>query len=309
VRAERWLQLVAVLVGCGLAGRAHAYCRTTTCDPETEVCATDARDCVIDGLPLFWPDACLTVWTPSSTEPLPGVDDGTFAALTQAAYDAWRDVRCDGFAPRIDVAVGGSLQCLTKGAEADDHDRVNAVSVVSENWPHPAALGEIAITTVSFIPSTGEIVDADIELNAVQRTFSTDDDPVDADLLSALTHEAGHALGLAHSDDREATMYPETHSNTRLRTLESDDEEGICEIYWPNDDSPVCRANDRLEDPNEVCAQIDARASALTRTPSGCSGCSVPGSTRAHAAPWALLFASIAWLRWKRRRGARSRAA
>jgi hypothetical protein len=303
VRTERALRVLTLLACCGLANAAHAFCRTTTCDPTREPCATDAHGCVVDGLPLAWADPCLAVWTPSAEQPLPDVDNGTFVALTQAAFDAWRDASCMPGGPRIDVSVEGPLACLEPGSEADGDDRVSSVSVVRDHWPHPAALGTIALTTVSFIPSTGEIVDADIELNAAEQTFTTSERAIATDLLSALTHEAGHVLGLAHSDDPRATMFPETGSTIRLRTLEPDDQAAICAVYpSARDAAPLCSADPGAEDPEKVCDEIDARASALTRTATGCSGCSVPreGSRHAPAAAWSL--AAIVALRWRRRR-------
>jgi hypothetical protein len=298
------LRALTLLACCGLANAAHAFCRTTTCDPTRDRCATDAHGCVVDGLPLAWGDACLAVWTPVADPPLPGVDNGTFVALTQAAFDAWRDASCTTGGPHIDVSVEGPLACLEPGSEADGHDRVNSVSVVQDQWPHPAALGTIALTTVSFLPSTGEIVDADIELNAAEQTFTTSERAIVTDLLSALTHEAGHVLGLAHSDDPQATMFPETGSTIRLRTLEPDDEAAICAVYpSARDAAPLCSADPGAEDPEKVCDEIDARASALTtRRATGCSGCSVPGegSTGAPAAAWSL--ALIATLCWRRSR-------
>lgn len=68
-------------------------------------------------------------------------------------------------------------------------------------------------------------------MNGVQNTFTTTDTTVDVDLLSVLTHEAGHFLGLAHSSAPEATMDPVYPGGTDLRTPAADDILGICTVY------------------------------------------------------------------------------
>ncbi len=48
-----------------------------------------------------------------------------------------------------------------------------------------------------------------------------------------MTHEIGHALGLGHSSDPDATMYFQAHFDTRCASLRFDDETGIRFIYPP----------------------------------------------------------------------------
>jgi hypothetical protein len=110
----------------------------------------------------------------------------------------------------------------------------------------------------------GEIVDADIELNAVDvRWLALEPPPAvfppgTADFQSVLTHELGHVLGLAHTCDEglfdppledhrgrrvercrkgethRSVMYPERGSSPAVqRALSSDEIDGVCDIY-PN---------------------------------------------------------------------------
>ena len=74
----------------------------------------------------------------------------------------------------------------------------------------PEAYG---LTLVWHDPQSGEILDADIQINlhrglgtitACQEQCAGEHD---VDLQNVLTHEAGHFLGLAHSQDHDATMY------------------------------------------------------------------------------------------------------
>lgn len=51
------------------------------------------------------------------------------------------------------------------------------------------------------------------------------------DLQGIATHEYGHALGLGHSDDPDATMYANTQDGKSHRTLEQDDITGVRALY------------------------------------------------------------------------------
>jgi hypothetical protein len=124
----------------------------------------------------------------------------------------------------------------------------------------------LAITTVFRNTSTGEIVQADTEVNAV-NVFWADlvrnpslAAPSTADFQNMITHELGHVIGLAHpcfsaadttrlNDNlgepqldctdpnlpatvANATMFPSVSmANTSRRTLTPDDEQGACDIY------------------------------------------------------------------------------
>jgi MYXO-CTERM domain-containing protein len=73
-----------------------------------------------------------------------------------------------------------------------------------------------------------------MEINATGKNLSTSTTvPANGfDLLSVITHEAGHFLGLAHATDSKATMFASYKPGTSsLRTLAADDIAGICEIY------------------------------------------------------------------------------
>ncbi|HEY0712882.1 MAG TPA: hypothetical protein VGF45_09430 [Polyangia bacterium] len=136
--------------------------------------------------------------------------------------------------------------------------------------PYPG--NAIAITTVTSNKRTGEILDADIELNAVTQTFA--DIVVDGprprgslmtaqDLQNTLTHELGHFIGFDHNcfdpaaspsppkdqfnrdaplcstasaSIAEATMFNSAlPGETKKRDLADDDLDALCDIYKPID--------------------------------------------------------------------------
>lgn len=120
-------------------------------------------------------------------------------------------------------------------------DVINQVSVLATGWVEsgfsPTAVG---ITVTEFEPLTGRIVRSDILLNDDRFDFSIDAGTCRVgafDIRAVLTHEAGHFVGLDHTQffvggPDDPTMAPEVQScEIDKRTLEPDDEAGICTLY------------------------------------------------------------------------------
>jgi uncharacterized protein (TIGR03382 family) len=150
----------------------------------------------------------------------------------------------------------------------------------------------LALTTVTFNLDNGEIYDADLEVNGTsQVVLTTGDTDVQYDLLSILTHEAGHMLGLAHSYDPDATMKVEyVPGDLSLRDLHQDDINGICAAYPPTA-STNCDPTPRHGFGSE-CASADPDEE-------GDCSCTAPGRGNHATWPFALL---AAWLVRRRRR-------
>lgn len=58
--------------------------------------------------------------------------------------------------------------------------------------------------------------------------------PADMDLTSVAIHEIGHLLGLGHSNDTAAVMYPTVYALQEKRTLGTDDVAGAQALYGSN---------------------------------------------------------------------------
>jgi hypothetical protein len=213
---------------------AGAYCRSSVCDDGVQgtVCVPAGPfDC---GTPLVWKQPCVgfAVHEEASQQ----VSYESTEALLQRAADTWTSVSCPGGPPSIRMTDLGSVQCGAveynqKGGNA------NLVAYRDDEWPYGDSFDRrssdtIALTTVTYDVNTGEIFDADIEINAANFQFRTELPEVEGnpDLLAVLTHEMGHFLGLAHSLANDATMYA-TYRGAEESSLRADDIAAVCAAY------------------------------------------------------------------------------
>lgn len=166
---------------------------------------------------------------------------------------------------------------------------------VYDCWDHDAAA--IATSTTTSNRFTGQIGDADIELNdsvasdGSRFIFTALDGPpctdptqtgcVRMDIQNTVTHEAGHTMGLDHSADPGAAMYATAPpGEISKRVLGSDDVQAICDIYPKG-------------------AQTVTGSGAIALRPAGSSngGC---GCSQAQTGPGAALMALAAFLQKRR---------
>jgi len=262
------------------------------------------------------------LWWQTRVMPIAGYEQGftdlgpdqIVNAMTTAALQ-WTRMDPD-LATCTDLALPVTVHDASEAAPPIARDNVNTIAA-RLSWEYDQAA--LAQTSLFFVKSTGEILEADVEVNA--QDFVWTDVTVDPghslqDLQNALTHELGHFIGLDHPcylvdpvpdetdnagqpvpncDDvpadspiRDTTMFPSADpGDVSKRTLSSDDELAVCDIY------PV---------------GMKTLGSVTPMSTSGCAvgpGTSRGGTTLAGVAPVvALLLAGLA-----RRRRVRPRPA
>ncbi len=207
---------------------AHAFCRTTTCKCRTDKplpdapnglprstcgerdgdCPRDEHGCVTRGTPVAWTGGCIG-YSPNLIGTAQLRDEDWTEAFRRA-FHAWHLVDCGGGAhPSIELFALRSTACgETNYNKAGPN--VNSIYFTDHGWAGAQTTmnldGVLARAKINFLPS-GEIVDADIAINSARKEFTVTDGDVRADLVSILTHEVGHFLGIAHSDLPDAVMY------------------------------------------------------------------------------------------------------
>lgn len=223
-------------------------------------------------LPVGW------YWNPASVPPSLGAPDNGRLAL-EAGFATWASAPCTRFR-----AASLGTTAVTLGSSRDG---VNTLAWASASWP--PELGAVNVTLGATTPLTeaGSFVDVDIVFNAVAFTWALAPGPGVVDAQSIASHEAGHFLGLDHTDVRASIMYP-GYSGAATRTMSSDDLAGVCALY-PADDAGAPPPD----------ASPDAASPPPPPTPEGC-GCRA-GAARVTLAPagFALL---VAFARRRRRR-------
>ncbi len=218
--------------------RAEAYCLATTCDSRHTPCPGDDQGCSITGLPLFWPEECVTfgVHADGSVKRRIGFEEAE--RIAARAFRSWISADCgDGATPFLAASRLGKIYC-DEAAFFPTSPNANVIVFRDESWTHDE--DAIALTTLTYDPRTGALLDADIEVNSFGLELTTTDTNVKADLQTVLTHEVGHFLGLAHSSLERSTMYAYYDiDNKTLRLLSDDDASAICALYPPGGE-PSC---------------------------------------------------------------------
>lgn len=221
--------LVALMAMTAWAEPAWAFCRTTTCAEKgaPAECVRDANGCWAAGIPLVWTQQCVSFSVSGLGSPRLGLDYPAAEALVQSAFSMWTNAMCpDGF-PSIAISSLGPLMCERREYNSTGPN-ANAVLFRDEGWPHDP--GIIALTTVSFDPNTGKLLNADMEVNTQWY-----DQLGQLEIKYVVAHEAGHFLGLDHSREPTAIMYyRDSFTGMSDPMLTPDDLAGLCAAYPPD---------------------------------------------------------------------------
>lgn len=290
---------LALLVG---PAAAHAYCRTASCDGKSvswQVCTPALPgDC---GAPLYWGNRCVGYTLQEDASAQVGLADAE--NVFAQAFATWMNADCGGGThPSLELVYQGPVECHQHEYNKEKGN-ANIVMFVDEGWAYGSG-GILALTTVTYHKGTGEIYDADMELNAENvQSFTLGDDGVEFDLLSIATHEAGHFLGIAHSAEQDATMFTNYQKgSTALRDLTADDVAAICAAYPPTLPKSVeCDPEPR----HGFASECRAQQPAPEEEPQEAQGCAVaaggPGGGPSGLAALGLVAGLGALMR--RRRG------
>jgi hypothetical protein len=264
---------VAITLSVSAVPRAQAYVRYKT----------------KSGTPFFWAQTWIPVFAyPASMKDASGHTDMTPDEIMRAATGA------------ADAWSGGSNSCTFLEINVTEHSETtpstkldwnNILVFQTANWCGPKDKAgkctypreALAITSVFNSKSSGQILDADIEVNATFAWADLEEMPAEGnkqDLQNALTHEMGHLIGLDHTCFPETadgdppldqngkpipfcdSAPPEVQATTMFasaipgdvakRTLAPDDVQAVCDIYPLAEDPMVYPVKD--QPPDQGCA-------------------------------------------------------
>lgn len=233
---------LSLLFVAALPMPADAYQQTLTCTRSGPYACQSGET----PLPVLWPGAQATFvindqGTANSTAP-PGLSQPILDTIIES-FEAWNQVECPGFelpdncSDMLLTYEGLTAQSEIGYDQSSSAQNTNLVIFRDTGWDQVASDLTFALTSVTYNPRTGQIVDADLEINS-EIYFLNVGDPVDpnlADLKNTLVHEVGHFVGMDHSTVPRATMYASADlGETMKRDLAPDDIDGICASYPPD---------------------------------------------------------------------------
>jgi Matrixin len=266
VRA-RFEILFVMAVGLMLPENALAFCRTST--------VKSSAACSMAGMPIFWRNRCVGYSIQRNASRTISFD--VASKIVSSAFSKWAQVDCptaegtEGSARvSIDIRDLGEVSCEAVRYDPAGENQ-NVILFRDDTWPHNDKDDVLGLTTVTFSKTTGEIFDADMEINTFDRTISTDEKvaPNGYDLESIVTHEAGHFLGLAHSNNAQSTMDPGYNpGESKKRYLKLDDVLGLCSAYLPDGSRVTSKGS---EPAGPTCNPLPRRGIQRTCPDTGCA--------------------------------------
>ena len=215
------------------------------------------------GAPLHWAPG--SVAFALALDPGPAeIDAATARTVAVAAAATWQAALADS---GVTVAIADGAVAAAPHA-ADGVSTVRWLVDAHDPDLEPGLLGR---TFVAYTATTGELKDADVVLDAADFTWTSSLGGCgdEYDLQSALTHEFGHGVGLAHAIGHpEATMFATGDAcESTKRDLAPDDVAGLMELYVTPaaDGGGGCAAGGSLGGSSGPCLLVGAAIAAAGR--------------------------------------------